>query len=799
MNHQPLHPSHDDAERHLADISEALEAVREGRGPDMDAIAWPSGLDRENIFGLPISVRTRNCLLAERLHEGTNPLTVYKLRRVQNFGFTSLQDLLLGLEKFLVEYMRVGATEPHTEHRRTERAPDTAPVSCPPSSPPVTLPSYWQDAGAYPQPLQPSLDTARAHLSAIEDALGAAREGNKILPTTLVWPNGLDRSLLLWLPIAVRTRNCLQQANLMEGDTPLRALDLLHLPNFGRTSLADLLLTVEKFLLDCTHNTNPPSTYRPRWTATSRNIRNDSAAAPNETEAPFEQWNRAGEILRPLLATSADLLGTRTLADALHPELMRLASKMRIAPTLQSIRIDEAIEGTPSLPVLVASRLRQTLDATSERQHIIVRNRLIQTPPATLEEVGFQIGVTRERIRQIQAKLEQKIDAALGKELGVIASTLQDQFDPMVPHDDLERRIEEVVPDESPIVTGLFRKALMSSIGYTLNDGVYVDERAVRVLRSVRTRARTLADDVGLVHENQLIENLPGEEWRRFWPWLRERSDLHTLNGMLALRDSAKARVKAALLSIGHPATREEIGSVCGYEKTRVGAYLSNVPSVVRADKERWGLREWIDDEYDGIVGEIIQRIEEDGGATTTERLLTELPSKFNVSPMSVRAYMQTQRFEIRDGSISLASASSVQLRYLEDVIHGRDDNGAPYWTFVVESRYLEGYSVVGIPPEFAKELGCSPDSGLGARIENLPNCRELSLRWRLASTTGASLGYLSEPLRQLGLHPGDHARVTIKGTRSVELSAEDGSAQTRPTAEADAVLERILRRRRAL
>ena len=183
-----------------------------------------------------------------------------------------------------------------------------------------------------------------------------------------------------------------------------------------------------------------------------------------------------------------------------------------------------------------------------------------------------------------------------------------------------------------------------------------------------------------------------------------EKSGLHDFHGILALRDTTKARVKAALMSIGRSATRDEIASVCGFEDSQtVGATLSNIPSVARADKERWGLREWIDDEYDGIIGEILQRIEEDGGTTTTERLLTELPSKFNVSPASVRAYMQTPRFEIRDGSVSLASTSRIQLRDLDDVIHGRDDSGAPYWTFVVESRYFEGYSVVGVPPEFAE------------------------------------------------------------------------------------------------
>ena len=710
----------------------------------MTAVVWPDGLDRSILHSLPISVRTRNCLLVAELMEGNTPLRAVDLLDLPNFGRTSLEDLLLNVEKFLLDRAKNGnAPSSHLS--------------------------------------QPSRDTARSYLAQISPALHAAHEGSEVSWTACVWPDGLERSILHSLSISVRTHNCLQRAKLMEGNTSLKAADLLRLQNFGRTSLADLLLNVEKFLVDCARNGNAASSHSPRRTEKSPENASESTGTPSQTETENSPWNHAGESLLPLLATSAELLGTRTLADALHPDLLRLASRMRLAPALHAIGVHEIIERAQSLPTLVATRLNWTLEAASERERTVIQTRMIQAPPATLEEVGLLLTVTRERVRQMQVRLERKVEAALGEELSVIAATLKEGLDPIVPALDLEQRIEGVVPKESTTVYGLFRKALISAMDFTTDNGVYIDDQATEVLREVRTGAQSLADDVGLVREEQLIEILPHEGWRRFWRWLRERSGLHDLHGMLALRDTARARAKAALMSIGRSATREEIASVCGFDDSgKVGAALSSVPSVARADKERWGLREWIDDEYDGIVGEIIQRIEEDGGTTTTERLLTELPRTFKVSPASVRAYMYTPRFEIRDGSISLASASAVQLRHLDDVIHGRDESGAPYWTFLVESRYFEGYSVIGVPPEFAKALGCSPDSGLGVRIDNLPNCRELSLRWRLSSINGATLGYVSEPLRQLGLQPGDHARVTIVGTSSVELSVQDNSAKVR-------------------
>ena len=75
-------------------------------------------------------------------------------------------------------------------------------------------------------------------------------------------------------------------------------------------------------------------------------------------------------------------------------------------------------------------------------------------------------------------------------------------------------------------------------------------------------------------------------------------------------------------------------------------------------------------------------------------------------------------------------------------------------------------------PPEFAKALGCAPDGSEQVQLENLPDCRDLSISWRLASITGASLGYVGEPLKRLGLEPGERARITIKGPCLVQLTA---------------------------
>ena len=593
---------------------------------------------------------------------------------------------------------------------------------------------------------QPSPDAAKRYRSDLQDTLEVIRKNDLLKMSALAWPAGLDRRILDGLPLRERTRNCLSQARLMEGDNPLTVYELLRIANFGRESLSDLLCTVDDFLSVCIESGGVGSPQDGR--------QNDVAEVPPQ-----------GSIER--------------------------------------FGIDQSLEGGLGSAAVVAMRLRTYLESLSPRQLTIIEDRLLSTPPKTLEEVGAKFDVTRERIRQIQARTEQKMRAAFRSELRTVAEVARKGLGHIAEEGAVNRRIDALLPDD-PGRTGecikkLFRRSLIDKMGFALHQSVYLDERAREEFEEIRASIRTLADDVGLMNEEELIASLPSEEWRKFWPWVRKRCGLRELFGSLGIRDSGKARTKAALISIGRPATREEIAGMCGYSASKIGSHLSVIPSVVKADKDRWGLREWVDDEYDGITGEIVQRIEEDGGATTTERLLTELPGKFGVNPMSVRAYMQTAKFVINDGWISLASRSSIRLRDLDDVIDGRDDTGAPYWTFPVEARYFDGYSVTNVPPEIAKALGCAPDSGEHVKIENLPGCRDLSIRWPLASITGASLGYVGEPIRRLGLEPGGRVRVTIKDHCLVELTADNGNARHPRDSEANAVLKRMMQRRKVL
>ena len=327
------------------------------------------------------------------------------------------------------------------------------------------------------------------------------------------------------------------------------------------------------------------------------------------------------------------------------------------------------------------SAVTEFWEALSPIERLILEERVLAPEPLSLEEIGQKTNLSRERIRQIQKPLEARLrqcryDGDVRYWVSFVGAKIRHHVGPIATEKDLEERIARAFPgaetaEADNTVIPVARQLLRKELEYTCDDGVCLNEAASEVVKGLKDSARSIADDTGLIVERDLRECLPEETWQQHWAVLLARCGLLRLSGRLALRDTAKARARAALLSIGRPATKEEVAHQSGLDATRVGAQLSAMDGVVRADKNRWGLAEWVDDEYEGIAAEIVQRIEEDGGATRLERLLEELPRMFDVSENSVRSYVATPKFLLRDGYVSLADSSSIRLRPLTDVVHG--------------------------------------------------------------------------------------------------------------------------------
>jgi RNA polymerase sigma-32 factor len=79
---------------------------------------------------------------------------------------------------------------------------------------------------------------------------------------------------------------------------------------------------------------------------------------------------------------------------------------------------DELV-GEAEMMHLVTGAMRSFAETIeNEREKVIWHDRLMSEDPLTLEQVGQQFGVTRERVRQIEARLKQRLKSYLLEELG---------------------------------------------------------------------------------------------------------------------------------------------------------------------------------------------------------------------------------------------------------------------------------------------------------------------------------------------------------------------------------------------
>ena len=72
---------------------------------------------------------------------------------------------------------------------------------------------------------------------------------------------------------------------------------------------------------------------------------------------------------------------------------------------------------------LVRSKLKTILPKLNEKELYILHNRLLTDEPVTLREIGERYNVTRERVRQLEARLLEKIRQHLAVDIKDFSDT----------------------------------------------------------------------------------------------------------------------------------------------------------------------------------------------------------------------------------------------------------------------------------------------------------------------------------------------------------------------------------------
>ncbi|QDV24628.1 sigma factor-like helix-turn-helix DNA-binding protein [Aureliella helgolandensis] len=376
--------------------------------------------------------------------------------------------------------------------------------------------------------------------------------------------------------------------------------------------------------------------------------------------------------------------------------------------------------------------------------------------PDTLEEIASRWNITRERVRQIEVKASERLKRQFGETLKGIGKQAFVSLTHYVVRKNLFHEITLAIVKQSShreILTGF----LAEVFGPWQTAGAWLYHKSLEEsVCTLRNLSIERADSYGVLDRDTLeshCEELFLSHTDRD-DFLREELGLGNYFGIWTNKNTLRCQVAAALRHVGRSSTKEEIADLIGHPAECVGSILANLDGVVRADRYRWGFHGWIDDVYDGIVGEIEQRIDAYSGSVPIHILLSEIPSQFNVAEGSVRAYLASTAFKVENGIVRRAGIEEYTPRNPENCRDAVRIGDRWAYRSLVHQRHFNGYSL-GVNFDVAYANGLRPGDNLVVSIDGCES--HASLIWRPHNLNRlVDVGRISEFLLTQGYKAGD-------------------------------------------
>ncbi|WP_145346080.1 hypothetical protein [Rosistilla ulvae] len=414
------------------------------------------------------------------------------------------------------------------------------------------------------------------------------------------------------------------------------------------------------------------------------------------------------------------------------------------------------------------------LNSLSTRDFDILKSRsYVLGSVEILESIAGRWGVTRERVRQIETKVTNSVEMQFSNVFkGVGEQALQPLRTRVVRTTELHSAATAIAEkSEHAEMLAAFMLKLFGpwkqSGNWSIHEWIADDVSSLDQSLALESDQYGFIDDC---HVESTCSELFCNDADRD-EYLLEVLGLGRSFGNWTIKSTMKCLAASAIKKIGRPATKEELSDLIGLDGQRITNILGNIEGVARADRYRWGFIEWIDDVYDGIVGEIEQRIDAYNGSVPVHVLLTEIPSQFDVAEGSVRSYLASSAFVVENDMVRRAEGDEYSPRHPEtckDAIRVGD-----YWGYrsLVYERHFNGYSL-GVNFDVAYANGIRPGDDLVVPIEGADD--EASLIWRPHSLNRlVDVGRVSEYLKAEDYRAGDRILI-VPSSAAIKLIRED-------------------------
>lgn len=311
----------------------------------------------------------------------------------------------------------------------------------------------------------------------------------------------------------------------------------------------------------------------------------------------------------------------------------------------------------------VAGLFDDALGLLNPRAVEVLGNRLFADDPLTLDQLGMQHGVTRERIRQIEGKARGAMLSFISEEgpLATVAASARDLIGTIRPLDDLLDLIPALGRTVEQVDQPAWRVLDRLDDAYEISDGWCVVPTMTAVETITQTLLQERADNYGVVRldEFDVIQSSRPEKLPELTAAWIARCGYIVEGHHVLTRTSSVGDYGAAVLSLeGSPLSSQEIVDRFVFDRSArsLGNALSSDDRFERVDRDRWALKEWGMDAYSGIRSIIREQVARGGGRATLSDIVEYITERYSVSSSSVVAYAGAAPFATKEGIVRLAT-----------------------------------------------------------------------------------------------------------------------------------------------
>lgn len=478
--------------------------------------------------------------------------------------------------------------------------------------------------------------------------------------------------------------------------------------------------------------------------------------------------HRAEPVLAPILPV-LELVAAWASAEAPSEhleEILALAMSDDAPPDVrEAMEVLRAARVPPTPPPAIGELIDALLGQLPENRRRVFEARVLQPQEGTLESLGERLGVTRERVRQIEGAATRTVRAmmhvASSRALRWRAHTVR-------------RRLGRLAPQKHPFTREVFAEALglgapprqvaflMWVAGpYELRDGMWIADGRRGTHIEADLAAGIPPGGVSEEEFHALLERcgVPPVFADAVGTWY---SRVHRVADRWYLGKPKIADVSVqALSTLGRPATVVEIIEAAGLERD-VRSFTHHIQisdRIVRVTKDSYALREWGLEEYAGIADAIGRGIDDRGGFASIAELMHEISNAYDVSPTSVRAYADAPMF-VLEGHV-VRRRRSEEPFVAQDQLPGRRRSyrfvGELVIVFDLDREVMRG-SGRALFADVTQALGVAPGSARRFQGKGF----DVGVSWPMTGWIGGSVGSLRGAIAVVGAIPDQRVRLAF-------------------------------------